>query len=49
MGEAYDLATELAEIARTEGKGFVLVCRTDGTFQMTMTEAEPYPERPETE
>ncbi len=35
MGEAYELASELAMIAEAEGKSIVLICRKDGTFQMT--------------
>ena len=35
MGEAYELASELAMIAEAEGKSIVLICRRDGTFQMT--------------
>lgn len=40
MGEAYELATELAAIAMMEGKTFILVARKDGTFQMTMADPE---------
>lgn len=35
MGEAYELASELAMIAEAEGKSIVLICRRDGTFQMS--------------
>lgn len=35
MGEAYELASELAMIAEAEGRSIVLICRRDGTFQMT--------------
>lgn len=38
MGEAYELASELAMLAEAEGKGIVLICRKDGTFQMSYTD-----------
>lgn len=40
MGEAYELASELAMIAEAEGKSIVLICRRDGTFQMTYADSE---------
>lgn len=38
MGEMYELATEMATIAREQGLNMVLVLRKDGTFQMTMAD-----------
>lgn len=38
MGREWELAKEFAELAQELGKGFVLIVRKDGTFQMSMTD-----------
>lgn len=38
MGKEWEMAREFAELAQELGKGFVLVVRKDGSFQMTMTD-----------
>lgn len=40
MGEAYELASELAMLAEEEGRNIVLICRKDGTFQMSYADPE---------
>lgn len=45
MGEAFDIASELAMIAQAEQRSIVLICRKDGTFQMSYADSENAEER----
>ena len=38
MGKLYDLAIEMATVAKEENLSLVLILRKDGTFQMTMAD-----------
>lgn len=38
MGKEWEMAKEFAELAQRLGKGFVLIVRKDGTYEMTMTD-----------